>query len=172
MEKRPRRLRAGAVSYREVEDDEFEQPAGQQERKRPRPLAPAAALPPPAAASARRPPSATERQPRATESSERANKPQSGEDQAMREVRQQAAGMEGSYYSAHVLSDSRGDGLVEVQYKMLHQSALFESPLKEWIQPTDSDELRPIPPGIAGGFHEALLPGTEIEASARPGWIE
>ena len=81
------------------------------------------------------------------------------------EVRQQAS-MANAYYIAQVLNTGRADGLVEVQYKHLHHSALHDSPLTEWIQPTESDELRPIPPVVASDFHETLKTGAQIEVRA------
>eukprot|EP00966_Prymnesium_polylepis_P176202 4078557-Prymnesium_polylepis.1 len=82
------------------------------------------------------------------------------------EVRQQASGMANAYYIAQVLNTDRADGLVEVQYKHLHHSALHDSPLTEWIQPTESDELRPVPPVVASDFHETLKTGAQVEVRA------
>ena len=84
------------------------------------------------------------------------------------EVRQTASGMVGAYYTAHVLHNKRDDGLVEVRYRSLHTGVLHDSPLIEWFRPADGDALRPIPPCLAGGFHEALAVGAEIEVRHHP----
>jgi len=150
---RPRREKAVSVSYCEDGEDFLEKTESTKIKKTATIAQKSAKMPPPAATEERR--SKVQR---------------SGEEQTVVEIRQHAKGVENAYFQAYLLGGKRSDGLIEVQYKHLHESAFVESPVTEWLLPKDSDEVRPVPPGVPGGFYESICVGANIEVKFEEGW--